>query len=259
MARLHLFEFEDQAWCPGFIREMTTDFLLGLYNVFNIYEPAYAKIVDVIQHTHSNQIVDCCSGSGGPIKKLREHLDMAGQSSVTITLTDKYPNQHALTSLSDAFPKNIVSHLDSVDASQLPANLQGMRTFFSSFHHFQPDLALKILQDAVKQGAPIGIFESTRRHPVDFIRMLISPLLMLFIIPFAKKLTWRKFIFTYILPITPFTNMWDYFVSNVRTYSTQELKKMINKLDAPEYYWEIGQLWSSKGKCQVPYLIGYKR
>lgn len=258
MARMHLFEIEDQSWCPRFIRETTTDFLLGLYNVFNLYEPAYSKIAEVLEKTQTNKIVDCCSGSGGPIKKLREHLDKSDKSSVCITLTDKFPNAKALTQLSQQYPNTIISHLNSVDASQLPAEMKGMRTFFSSFHHFKPDMAKKILQDAVNNNAAIGIFESTRRHPIDFLRMLISPIMMLFIMPFAKRLTLRKFLFTYLLPIAPFTTMWDYFVSNLRTYSSQELQALVAKLDAPGYHWEIGNLYSKQGKCQIPYLIGYK-
>lgn len=258
MARVHLFEIEDQKWCPKFIRESTTDFLMGLYKIFNIYDPAYKKITEVLNKTNATNIVDCCSGSGGPIKQLREYLDKNNQNAVTITLTDKYPNTNLFHSLETIYPKKVMGKQESLDATKMPATLTGMRTFFSSFHHFSPPMAVKILQDAVNNNAPIGIFESTQRHPMDFLRAMVSPLMMLFVIPFAKRLTWRKFLFTYIIPITPFTNMWDYIVSNLRTYSTDELHALIAKLDAPGYTWEVGKLWSEKAKCQVPYLVGYK-
>ena len=132
-----------------------------------------------------------------------------------------------------------------------------MRTFFSSFHHFRPQEASKILQDAVDNNAPIGIFECTQRHPFDFIRMLLSPIIFLLVLPFSKRLTWKKFLFTYLIPITPVTNMWDYFVSNLRTYSPQELQGLIQGLNAPNYHWEVGKLWSKKAKCHIIYLIGY--
>jgi hypothetical protein len=259
MARVHLFELEDQTWCPQPIRETTTDFLAGLYHLLKIYEPAYEKIAEVLTKTNENAIVDCCTGSAGPIKQLREHLDKVGKESVTITLTDKYPNLNLFKQYEAMYPNKIKGYAESVDASHFPTSLKGMRTFFSSFHHFPPQLALKILQDAVNNGAPIGIFESTQRSPIDFIRTLFSPLFMLFVVPFAKRLTWRKFLLTYVLPITPFTNMWDYFVSNLRTYSPSELENLVKQLNAPGYEWEIGKLWSKKARCQVPYLIGYKR
>jgi hypothetical protein len=259
MARVHLFEIEDLAWCPQFVRETTTDFLLGLYNVFNIYEPAYEKVYEILQKTNTHAIVDCCSGSGGPIRKLREYLDTTDKKEVTINITDKYPNIKSFEVLESQYPNKIKGHKNSLDATQLPAELKGMRTFFSSFHHFSPDFAVKILQDAVNNNAPIGIFESTQRQTKDFFRALFSPILMLFLVPLAKRMTWRKFLMTYVIPITPFTNMWDYIVSNLRTYSPSELEALIQKLDAPGYTWEVGKLWSKKAKCEVPYLIGYKK
>lgn len=259
MARVHLFELEDQSWCPAFVRETTTDFLLGLYNLFNLYEPAYQKIAETLRKTKTNAIVDCCSGSGGPTKHLRNYLDKTDQQAVTITLTDKYPNAKVFDALEASYPNKMFSRRESLDASQLPASLQGMRTFFSSFHHFAPKHAVKILQDAVNNNAPIGIFECTQRHPADFLRVLLSPLLMLFVVPVARRLNWRKFLMTYVIPVTPFTNMWDYFVSNLRTYSSNEFQQLIAQVDAPDYVWEMGKLWSKKAKCHIPYLIGYKR
>lgn len=258
MGRLHLFEIEDQSWCPKPIRETTTDFLAGLYRLLDIYDPAYAKIDEVLTKTKTHAIVDCCSGSAGPILKLREYLDRVGKKSVPITLTDKYPNLETFKTLENQYPNAIIGYKNSVDASQFPVQLKGMRTFFSSFHHFSPKNAVKILQDAVNNQSPIGIFECTQRHPVDFMRMLFSPIFMLFVVPLAKRLTWKKFLLTYILPITPFTNMWDYFVSNLRTYSPKELQALVEELDAPGYHWEIGKLWSKKARCHVPYLVGYK-
>lgn len=258
MARLHLFEFEDQSWCPRFIRETTTDFLLAFYHLQNVYEPAFKKIAEVLEKTNISSIVDCCSGSGGPVKRLREHLDNTEKESINITLTDKYPNTELFKKLVQQHPTSIVARTDSLNASQLPNSLQGMRTLFSSFHHFKPKDAIKILQDAVDNDAPIGIFEFTERHPREFFRVLLSPLLMLFIVPVAKRLTFKKFLFTYILPITPITHMWEYFVSCLRTYSTAELHALINQVNAPNYTWEVGKAWSKQGQCNITYLIGYK-
>ncbi len=259
MGRIHLFEFEDLKWCPRIVREATTDFLLSLYNILNIYEPAFKKIHELIDKTKINSIIDCCSGSGGPNTHLRKYLDEAGKKSTTITLTDKYPNIKLFENLASRYPNRIMACKDSLDATRMPSSLKGMRTFFSSFHHFTPDQAVKILQDAVNNGAPIAIFECTQRHPLDFIRVLLSPILMLLMTPFAKRLNWKKFFLTYILPITLVTNMWDYFVSNLRTYSPKELESLISRVNAPGYKWEVGRLWSKKAMSHVPYLIGYKK
>lgn len=257
MGRIHLFEIEDQKWCPKSIRETVTDFLLGLNNLLHTFEPAFEKIEGLLSKLKVDAIIDCCSGSGGPTTQLRDYLDKADKQHITITLTDKYPNLQLFESLEKKYDNRITGHPNSIDALKLPASLKGLRTFFSSFHHFAPKQALAILQDAVNNQAPIAIFESTQRHPVDFLRVLLCPFLVLLIVPFAKRLTLKKFFITYIIPLGPLTVMWDYFVSNLRTYSTKELNTLIQQLDAPGYIWEVGKL-SKKGKGQTPYLIGYK-
>lgn len=258
MGRLHLLEIEDLTWCPRFIREGTTDILLALYNLLDIYEPAFAKINELIEKKNLPAVIDCCSGSGGPMQQLRKYLDKNGKQDITITLTDKFPNLKLYDHLESRFQNKIKGHKESMDAAQLPASLKGLRTLFSSFHHFRPNQALKILQNAVDNDAPIAIFESVHRRPMDFVRALTSPLLAPFIIPFSKRLNWRTFLFTYLLPIIPITFTWDYIASNMRAYSVKEMHALVNQLNAPGYTWEIGETWSKKAKCYVYYLIGYK-
>jgi hypothetical protein len=258
MGRIHLFEIEDQGWCPKLVREAITDFLLGLYNLLYLYEPAFQKINALLTTLNINAVVDCCSGSGGPIKQLREYLDKVDKQSITITITDKYPNIKSFQQLESLYGNRLVGQREPIDATELPTSLQGLRTFFSAFHHFAPKKALKILQDAVDNDAPIAIFESTRRHLTDFIRALLSPLLAWVFIPFAGRLTLAKFFWTYLLPIMPFMIMWDYIVSNFRTYSLKEMYHLIDQLEAPGYTWEVGKLWSKKAKCHIPFLVGYR-
>jgi len=43
----------------------------------------------------------------------------------------------------------------------VPAELKGLRTMFTSFHHFLPEEARAVLQNAVDAGEGIGIFEIT--------------------------------------------------------------------------------------------------
>ena len=259
MNRIHGFEIEDLSWCPCVIRETSTDFLFGLCNLLNIYESAYEKIAETLDKTGITAIVDCCSGTGGPIKKLRDYLDQNQKKEVSITLTDKYPNLQSFEAFEKEYPTNIVGITEPVDATEMPSSLKGMRTFFSSFHHFRPECATKILQDAVKNEVPIAIFESTQRHPVDLLLALLSPIAVWIVLPFSKRLTLRKFIFTYILPVAPFAFMWDYLVSIFRAYSLRELQALTQKIRADHYHWEFGKLKSRKRKAGVVYLIGYKK
>jgi hypothetical protein len=259
MNRIHLYEIEDMSCCPNVIRETLIDFLFGLYNLLNVYELAYEKVAEILDKTDSNTIVDCCSGTGGPIKKLRDYLDQNRKKDVTISLTDKYPNIQSFEKFEKEYPTNVVGITQSVDATEIPSSLKGVRTFFSSFHHFKPECATQILQDAVNKEVPVAIFESTQRHPIDFLQALLSPIAVWIVLPFSKRLTFRKFIFTYIIPVTPFAFMWDYFVSIFRTYSPRELQALTQKIQANNYHWEIGKLKSRKRRNGVIYLIGYRK
>lgn len=258
MGRLHLFEIEDQKWCPRFIREATTDILSVIFNMLHIYEPAYQKIHEVLSKTNTKTIVDCCSGSAGPIRHLRNYLNKTGNDSVTITLTDKFPHLKSYEELEKQYPQQISSHKQSLDASQLPASFAGMRTFFSSFHHFKPEFAVKLLQDAVNNNVPIGVFESVERRPIDFIRAITSLVWVPILLPFSRRMTKWKFLFTYIIPLIPLSFAFDYIMSNLRAYSVEEMQRLINQLHAPDYQWEVGKLWSNKAKGYVTYLVGYK-
>ena len=258
MKRLHLFEIEDQTWCPGVVRESITDFLFSLYKLLNLFEPAYQKIEELIIKNKATAIIDCCSGSGGPIIQLRDYLNSIELHFISITLTDKFPNIKQFSNLEQQY-SNIFGCRQSIDVCDIPPNITGIRCFFSSFHHFPPKDAIKILQNAVDNNTPIAIFESTQRHPTDMLRVFLCPILMLIIIRFAKRLNWAKFLITYIIPITPLVFMWDHLVSNLRTYSPLEFEQLIQQIHTPDYIWETGKLWSQKAKTNITYLVGYPK
>lgn len=44
MRRLHLFEIEDQAWCPTVIRDCATDYLQHVIAAVNAYEPIAERL-----------------------------------------------------------------------------------------------------------------------------------------------------------------------------------------------------------------------
>ena len=66
MRRLHLFEIEDQAWCPTVIRDCATDYLQHVIIAANVYEPIAERLGLAVARTGVTRIVDLCSGGGGP-------------------------------------------------------------------------------------------------------------------------------------------------------------------------------------------------
>ena len=160
MKRLHLFEFEDQPWLPGALRNLQTDFLRHMSAVLHLYEPVVPLIDKVLEQMSSRRIVDLCSGAAGPWEQLLET-----EWKVTVTLTDRYPNRAAFARAQAHHAPRLDYWPEPVDARRLPAHLAGMRILFNGFHHFRPVDAQALLQDAVVRQEAIGIFEIAERTP----------------------------------------------------------------------------------------------
>jgi hypothetical protein len=136
-----------------------------------------------------------------------------------------------------------------------------MRTLFEGFHHFKPDLARAILQDAVEHRAAIGIFEASLPPRLGPLILLTSPLMTLlgyvFATPFIKPRTFSRFLFTYLIPLVPLATIWDGMVSFLRVYSLQELQALIQPLQRANYTWEVGQASTGTPLFVFTYLVGY--
>ena len=242
MRRIQFIELHEQAWFPSSLRADVTDALQFGFNLLHAYAPIVPLLQNVIdstgngtnarQSSTTESIVDMCSGGGGPWLDLARQLRCrdAGESSagLQIWLTDKYPNLEAFQSVSASSDHHITFYPEPVDAMKVPGALKGLRTMFTSFHHFSPEDARAILQNAIDAGESIGIFEATKRAP-STIGLIFAGILLLF----------------------------DGVVSCLRTYRPQELREMVEKLTSCQYQWEIGEL--ATGKMPVTYLIGYPK
>jgi hypothetical protein len=155
MKRLHLFETHDQEWCPGTIRDAETDYLQFVVAKTQPYAAMTPILAEALQRTGARQVLDLCSGAGGPWFWL--HLKLAERGlNVTVCLTDKYPNGEALGNSSSLAAQAISYHPQPMDATRVPDELTGFRTLFSSFHHFRPGEASALLADAVQKREGIA-------------------------------------------------------------------------------------------------------
>jgi hypothetical protein len=133
--------------------------------------------------------------------------------------------------------------------------LKGFRTQFLSLHHFRPEDAKAILQNALDNNQPIGIFEGQQRDFKNILRMLLSPIAVLLMTPFIRPIKVDRIIFTYLIPIIPLCTLWDGIISVLRTYHVTELKQMISELrNNKQFDWEVD---IAKGKSNdILYLLG---
>ncbi len=257
MRRLHLIELHEQSWFPAFLRDEVTDTLQCAMNFFKAYSSVAPMLQKVLAATRSGAIVDMCSGGGGPWMDLSPRLHRNGHLSLQILLTDKYPNLAAFESASANSQNQIAFHATPVDAANIPLELRGFRTMFTSFHHFRPEEARAVLQNAVDASQGIGIFEVTRRAPSAIALMFLWALLPFLFTPWIRPFRWSRLLCTYVLPIIPFVLLFDGVVSCLRTYRAHELREIIAKLSATGYQWEMGERANPTGNVPIAYLIGY--
>ena len=252
--RRHLFEWEDQAWFPASLRAAMTSYLAAAYEITPFPRLWANCLSTLMSRDEVTEIVDLGSGSGGPIGHVVKELGGLGFKT-SITLTDLYPNVSALQFGSDG-ASSIRYWSEPVNAARVPAGLSGIRTMFASFHHFRPPAARGILRDAFEQHRPICIFEGTSRTPAAIASALLIPLLVLLLTPLVRPVSWVQILFTYLVPILPVLIFWDGLVSQLRTYSVQELEEFTRDLQSPEYRWEAGLIEIPRMPAGVPYLIG---
>lgn len=253
MARIHLFEFEDLKWFPSFLRNYGTDFLQFLANKTKMYQPIIPVIQKGIGESDSNQIVDLGSGGGGGLIWLNQELTKTNPD-LKVVLTDYYPNVDAFEYTKEQ-ADNFEYIKESVDARDVPVELTGLRTMFLSLHHFKPEEARLILQNAVDSKNSIAIFEAQERSVPSFIAMFFSPLTILFTTPFIRPFKLKRILFTYIIPIVPLFVWWDGMVSSLRTYSVKEMQQLVDSLENKDSFdWEIKRIKSGPGV--ILYLMG---
>lgn len=256
MGRIHLFEFEDLEWFPSILRNYGTDFLQFLSNKTGMYKPIIPLLKETLLKTNTDTIIDLGSGGGGGILELNRELKKKIPK-LKIKLTDFYPNLAAFEQ-TKKLADNIEYEINPVDARNVPSELKGLRTQFLSFHHFKPNDAKLILQNAVGSESNIAIFEAQERSLPSILAMLFSPISVLLTTPFIRPFKLGRMIFTYLIPIVPVFVLWDGVVSSLRTYSVMEMQKLINELkDTEKYDWKVGKVKSVPSK--ILYLIGTEK
>lgn len=256
MARLHLFELEDQAWFPRVLRDPATAYLQTVTRLTG--QPSYLvpKVRDALDRAGTHHLVDLGSGGGGPLPVVMDALRDQGVDA-SATLTDLYPNRDLFERIAAESDGRIDYVAEPVDATAMPDGLNGVRTLFNAFHHFRPDLARSVLQAAVRDRSPIAIFELVGREPAVLFGIFTSWIAVLLLMPTIRPLRASWLLFTYVIPLVPLLVFWDGIVSCLRVYSPDELKALVATLDGGESFrWEIGRIRLGRAPVHATYLVG---
>lgn len=251
------FEFEDQSWFPGLIRDNMTDYLRFLFHSFQLYDPVMPLLKQVLLKVNSHQIIDLCSGSGGAMEDIYFNLKYTFNKDIQIILSDLFPNLIVYKQLKHQTNGGISYISSPVDASNVPSELNGIRTIFSGFHHFEPQRAMAVLENAVHAKKAIGIFDGGNRSLWMVALLIIAhPVLLFLCTPFFRPFRISRLIFTYLIPVIPFCTLWDGIVSILRFYQPEEMLQMARATESGNYTWISGKV-KNKWGLSITYLVGY--
>lgn len=227
--RIHLFEFGDQSWLTGWMREAYLDCLnLGLKSggQFNQLHRVYA---DWAAGRPGEPVLDMGSGGAGPIATMVRRAKAEGAPLPMIILSDLHPSpKHYHELQAELGAEQIGYRAESVSAMDVGPAAPRLRSMCSTLHHFDPTQAAALIRDAVNHAEGLFIVEPLQRNLRHFLMVLLSGPLPYLLAPFfARRWSWRKFIFTTIIPLAPLMVAFDGCVSVLRTYKPEELGAMI--------------------------------
>lgn len=241
LPRLHGFEFNDDPRVPESLRDTVVETLGNTLDWGNIIQGLVPGFLEFWTNANQLEILDLCSGAGTPARILLEELKTGGHVPPRFHLTDLFPNTQQWAPLCNQYKQlNFVS--EPVDATDIAADLSKdkARVIINAFHHFPPNLARGILNDAIRQRSPIFIAEGFERNPMQFLNFAPTGLIALYLNPFltqSKKL--EKALWTWPLPIAAMVSAWDGFASTMRVYSETELREMVAGSEN-EFEWTYG-------------------
>jgi hypothetical protein len=252
MRRIDLPEIEDQSWCPAWLRDAMTGYLQVVIEVARPYDVAVPAVLELLERTSSDEVVDLASGAGGPWAHLFASLRQE-RPSLRVTLTDLHPNARAASRLS---ADGIDYFVGSVAADAVPAELGGVRTMFTALHHFDREQVRAIFAAAQRDRVGFAAFEATQRSARGVLVTLVIPILVLFLMPLVKPRRVVPLLLTYLPPLLPLLIWWDGLASTLRTHTADELRAVVAEVQEPGYSWRIEEVAVRGAPIPVLRVVG---
>jgi hypothetical protein len=237
----------------------------GVLLVRSAAKQAGVTIAEVAEKSQLNQVLDMCSGGGGPIAAFAELPDLKNCIKSFI-VTDLYPNLVAFKQLAAKHPGRIEFSEKPVDATACTygeLKQSYIRTMFASLHHMTPFLVEGILRDIVDKEDSFVAVELTNRSFLAisifaFSGVAIAALGILSSLPKVSiSSNLARMLLTFVFPIIPFLFIIDGVVSCIRTYSSEEFLLIAKKADPESKYdWTVKEKMLQGAPYPVTVYVG---
>lgn len=260
MRRFSLLELHEQTWAPAIIRDSVVECVYLLARRQRMVDSMMGPFREFLRRTEAGRVIDLCSGWGGPGLILAEQFARENGRAPHIMLTDRFPRLDHWEAVRRQFAPNLDYYSRPVDAARVPEDLAGgnPRMMHGAFHHFQPEMALAILRDAVENSPGIFISELFPRSLTRYLGFVLG---CPWVVPCLPLLTSRqklvKAMLSWPLPVISAVALWDGMVSALRVYTEADLRELTAGL-GDRFEWVHGVcpfgLWG-----RATYFYGVRR
>jgi hypothetical protein len=242
LRRRQLFEFNDSPWAPVALRETIVEALSRTLAWGRMLQGLVEPFREFVERAGASEVLDLCSGAGGPAAILAGELARAGVAPPRFLMTDLHPHPDAWARLRQAHPGVIDFVAEPVDATRIPPGLGAgrARVIINALHHFPPGLAGEILRGACEGSPGVFIAEGFERNPLRLASLALAGIPALYANPvLAPRHGVQKALLTWLTPAALAASAWDGVVSTLRVYGEDELRAMVAPL-GEAFTWRYG-------------------
>ena len=262
MRRYHLIELHEQPWFPASWRRLFQSGIGQAIRTLGALDEVAESFERFLDRICPSTVLDLCSGSGEAVVSLWKRITPKSSPAERprLTLSDLYPHEPAYAALKASHPGLVDFYPEPVDALDPPADAPRVRTMFDSLHHFRPDQVREILRKASESADGFAAFEITGRTWKNMLMTVFClPFGAAFITAFlVRPVRPRNLIWGLLLPVIPLVAVFDGLVSNLRTYTVEELEEITRSIASPDFSWEIGTARIPGTPLRSTYIYGWR-
>lgn len=252
-------ELHEHGWFPALWRDQLTDFL-SFFNIYSgTYKPSLKRMQEILSDENMpSTYTDLCAGCGLYDWRFAQFLSKRLGRDLRVRLTDLYPSYRQWEEIAVLSGGMVEPSDRPLSAPEAIRRFDGLHVMFSGLHHFSPEELGKMIRSAVETGRTLAFFDYSRRTWLlwEALMILASLPFMILTAPLVWKFTWKRLFFTWIIPVLPLLLLVDGWISRLRAYRPEELRRILDDVPLPPgWHVEAGHDPVHAGLARVTYLI----
>lgn len=258
--RRHLIELHEQPWFPEVWRDLFRTGLGKAFVLFGLSRESSRVLAPFLVAHRPAEVLDLCSGSGECSCDVWQRAvsgeDGGALSTCALVLSDLYPNPQRWAASN---PANRYVGVP-VDARTVGAGLPRTWMMLNALHHFPPaELRAFLCGTATSADGFIAVDRTARNWREMFVTIFVVPIAAAIITAFMIR-PFRAYnvLWSLIIPVIPLVALLDGIVSNLRSYTVEELRSLIAECPS-SFAWEVDVTPGGRGVPPMTYIIGTRR